>query len=154
MTRAVTAKYEELVVEVEFTPESGTYVAVCGIMDATVNRNSNIDTSEVPDCDDESLPLEVQREVRSQEVTISGSGVWALSSHENMLDWWYSAATLNARVRNAKASADGSVGDTYLEAGAALLSQLNNGRTKGQKVSAEIQVEFDGLPTRTPVTSS
>lgn len=151
MARATTAKYEELVVEVEFDPvgASGTYTAICGIMDATINRTSNVDTAEVPDCDDESLPLSVERQVRSQEVTISGSGVWALQSHENMMDWWYGGTTLSVRVRNAKVVADGSSGDTTIETGNALLTQLNNSRTKGQKVTGEIQIEFDGVPTRT-----
>ena len=154
MTRATTAKYEELILEVEFTPGSGTYTPICGMTDVEVTRTSNIDEAEVPDCDDESLPLSIEKEVRSQSVSASGSGVWALQSHENMLDWWYSGSTLNARLRNAKAENDGSVGDTYVEQGPALLAQLNNGRTKGQKVAANIQIEFDGVPSRTAVVSS
>jgi len=30
-----------------------------------------------------------------------------------------------------------------------LLVSLNNSRTKGQKVTAEIELQFDGLPVRT-----
>lgn len=149
MTRATTAKFEELILEVEWSAGSGTYTAMGGLIDVTINRTSNIDTAEVPDIDDESLPLEVQRQVRSQEVTVSGTGVWALQSHEKMLDWWYSGTTLNCRVRNAKAQADGVTGDTTIESGAGLLASLQNGRQKGQKVSAEIEIQFDGVPSRT-----
>jgi hypothetical protein len=149
MARATTAKYEELILEVETTPESGTYAALCGLTDVTINRASNIDTTEVPDCDDESLPVSLERAVRSQEVTISGSGVWALQSHETMMDWWYEGSTRNIRLRNAKVENDGTTGDTELESGPALLVNLNNSRTKGQKVTAEVEIQFDGVPTRT-----
>ncbi len=151
MARAVTAKFEEMVLEVETTPESGTYAALCGLTDVTINRTSNIDTSEVPDCDDESAPLALERQVRSQEVTVSATGVWALQSSETVLDWWYSGEARNVRVRNIKAENDGTVGDTYAEAGTAILASINNSRTKGQKVSAEIEIQFDGVPTRTLV---
>lgn len=149
MTRATTAKFEELILEVEFTPGSGTYTPVCGLIDVTINRTSNIDTSEVPDCDDESLPLAIERQVRSQEVTVSGSGVWALQSHEKMMDWWYAGTTLLSRVRNSKAQTAGVAGDTMIESGPAILASLNNSRTKGQKVQAELEIQFDGVPTRT-----
>jgi hypothetical protein len=146
MARATTQKYEELVLEVEFVPLSGTYAAVCGMIDVTINRTSNIDTAEVPDCDDESLPLAVERQVRSQEVNVSATGVWALQSHQNLMGWWRSGATRNVRIRNVKAQNDGASGDTTIESGPALLANLNNARTKGQKVTAEIEVQFDGVP--------
>jgi len=94
----------------------------------------------------------VERQVRSQEVTVSGSGVWALSSAANMMDWWRSGATKNVRIRNAKVEAGGSAGDPELEAGPALLTSLNNSRTKGQKVTADISIEFDGVPSLTTKT--
>jgi len=153
MAKATTAKFEEMILEVETTPGSGTYAAICGMTDVTINRTSNIDTSEIPDCDDESLPLSLERQVRSQEVTVSATGVWALQSNEMMLDWWYSGATKNIRLRNAKVENDGEVGDTYAESGPALLASLNNSRTKGSKVSAELEIQFDGVPTRTLVTA-
>ena len=149
MARAVTAKYEEFVLEVEFTAGSGTYTNICGLTDVSINRASQIDTTEVPDCDDESLPLAIERAVRSQEVTMSATGVWALGSHEKMMDWWYGGSTLNTRLRNAKAVADGVAGDTTHETGPAILVTLSNSRTKGQKVTAEIEIQFDGVPTRT-----
>lgn len=151
MADAVTAKYEEFILEVEFDPNGapGTYTPVCGLIDVGINRTSNVDTSEIPDCDDESLPLSLERQVRSQEITISGTGSWALQSHQNMMAWWRSGSTLNCRLRNAKVEASGASGDTTIESGAALLTQLNNSRTKGQKVSAEIQIEFDGVPAVT-----
>ncbi|MBO9457950.1 MULTISPECIES: phage tail tube protein [Stappiaceae] len=148
MAAPVTEKFEELVLEVEFDPDGspGTYSKICGMVDATVTRTANIDTAEVPaDCDDESLPLQTERAVRNLDVSISASGVWARGSNGKLLDWLYSGQPLNVRVTNAQAAS----GDTEIESGPALLSQLNNSRTKGQKVSAEIEIQFDGTPART-----
>lgn len=146
MARATTAKYEEMILEVEWTASSGTYTAVCGMIDVTINRTSNVDTAEIPDCDDESLPLSIERQVRSQEVTASATGVWALQSHQNLMAWWRSGATKNVRLRNAKAQADGVSGDTIIESGPAILVNLNNSRSKGQKMTAEIELQWDGVP--------
>lgn len=151
MALADTAKFEQLVLEVEFDPvgSAGVYTTVCGLVDASVSRTANLDTVEIPDCADESLPLSVEKSVRSVDVGVSGSGVWALSSHKDMLEWFYSSATLNARIRNAKVTADGATGDPEIESGPALLTTLSNSRTKGQKVTAEIELTFDGTPTVT-----
>ncbi|ETX26401.1 hypothetical protein RISW2_07145, partial [Roseivivax isoporae LMG 25204] len=61
MARAKTAKFEEFILEVEVDPtgDAGTYVPLCGLTDVSINRSSNIDTTEVPDCDDESLPYAI-----------------------------------------------------------------------------------------------
>ena len=149
MARAATAKFEEFVLEVELDPtgDAGTYTAICGITDITINRTSNIDTTEVPDCDDESLPHSIERAVRSQEVTISGTGVWARGSHQAMMEWWRSGSTLSTRLRNTNVEDNGATDDIYGETGPALLVSLNNSRTKGQKVTAEIEIQFDGVPT-------
>lgn len=151
MAYATTAKYEEFVLEVEFTASSGTYTTVCGLTDVSVSRTNNIDTTEIPECDDESLPLSIERAVRSTEVTCSATGVWALTSHEAVMDWFYSGSTLNARIRNIKVDNDGASGDTITETGPAILVSLNNSRTKGQKVTAEMEIQFDGVPTRAAV---
>lgn len=145
MARATTATFDKLVVEVEWVNGSGTYSRWCGLTSRGINRTSNMESSEVPDCDDETLPSALEKSVRSQEVTIAGSGVWAAQSHGNAMDWYYSGATKNIRVQHANAEA----GDTEYESGQAYLVTLNNTVEKGQKVQAEISIEFDGMPTRT-----
>ncbi len=146
MVAPSTAKFQHLVLEVE-TDTPGTYTKICGITSRGINRQHNMQTSEVPqDCDDESLPAKVERSVQSSEVTISGSGVWAAQSHEMMLDWWYGGQTKNVRVRHANAS----VGDTEYETGPAYLTSINNQAEKGPSVTAELTIEFDGIPSRTP----
>lgn len=146
MAAPVSGKYEHLVLEVE-TDTPGTYSKICGLMGFTFARAATVDTSEIPaDCEDESLPYQVLREVRATDFQISNATAsWAQSSHEMLLDWFYSAATKNIRVRNTNAA----VGDTETEAGAALLTQLDHTRTKGQALSGSISIQFVGTPTRT-----
>lgn len=145
MATPTTEKYEEMILDVELVSGSGTYTSICGLIDVTINRTANVDTAEIPDCDDESQPLSVERQVRSIEVTVSGSGVWAQSSQSDLKEWFYSSATKNVRLRDTAASN----GDVEIESGPALLTSLVNARTKGQKVSAEIEIQFDGTPSRT-----
>ncbi|ABF71266.1 p014 [Rhizobium phage 16-3] len=145
MARATTANFHQMVLEVEVTAGSGVYSKLCGLTSRGINRQSNMSTSEVPDCADESLPAAVERAVQSQEVTISGSGVWAAESHEVMLNWWYSGATKSIRVQHVNAA----VGDTEYETGNAYLVSISNQAERGTKVTAEISIEFDGIPTRT-----
>lgn len=145
MARATTANFYQMVLEIETAAGSGVYTKLCGLTSRGINRQSNMSTSEVPDCDDESLPAAVERAVQSQEVTISGSGVWAAQSHEVMLDWWYSGATKSVRIQHVNAD----VGDTEYETGNAYLVSISNQAERGTKVTAEISIEFDGIPTRT-----
>lgn len=145
MAYATTANFNQLVLEVEVTAGSGVYSKLCGLTSRGVNRQHNMSTSEVPSCTDESLPAQVERAVQSSEVTISGSGVWASESHEVMLDWWYSGATKSVRIQHVNAA----VGDTEYETGNAYLVSISNQAERGTKVTAEISLEFDGLPTRT-----
>lgn len=142
MALAVTEKFEEMLLEVETSP--GVYAKVCGLIDVEMSRTANVDTAEVPDCDDEALPLAVERQTRSIEVTVSGTGVWAQSSNDMLVNWFYSSATKNVRVRNMKASS----GTVRTEVGPALLTSLTHSRTKGQRVTAAIEIQFDGQPNR------
>ncbi|EBA06003.1 phage tail tube protein [Sagittula stellata] len=155
MAIAPTADFDELVLEVEFDPvgSAGTFTKICGITDFTVNRANNTETSEVPDCADESLPHHIKRAVRSQDMTISGTGVWSRTSHQNMMTWLTSASTLNVKITNAAVTEADVTGDTESETIPMILTALNNARTKGQVVSAEISLEQNGAVTRTVITA-
>lgn len=144
MAKAVTQKFAEMVLET--SDDGSTWSRICGLNDVTITRTANVDEAEVPDCDDESLPLSVEKEVRSINVSVSAEGVWAQQSHGTMMDWFYSSATRQTRLGNLNAA----VGETEYEQAPALLSTLTHTRTKGQKVTASIELMFDGTPERTP----
>lgn len=147
MATATTEKFEEMVLEVEFDPSGapGVYSKICGLTDISVTRTATVDSVEIPDCADESLPLSIERQVRSIEVSVSATGTWAQESWGKLADWFYSSTTLNARIQNAKAAS----GDTEYESGPCLLTSLPQSRTKGQKVQiGGLELQFDGTPTR------
>ena len=151
MAKASTAKSHLLPIEVEFDPTGapGVYTTICGIVDMSVNRTASIDTTETPDCADESKPLSIEKSVRNVDVSVSGTGVWAMESSKAMMDWFYSTAPKNVRIRNAKVEADGASGDPYVESGPALLTELTNDKPKGKVVTASIKIDFDGTPAIT-----
>lgn len=141
MAVAVTAKYEHLTLEVE-TDTPGTYAKVCGMKDFSVDGNLALDEDEVPDCADESLPNSVLVSPRAVTVGVSGTGVWAQSSHDMMLKWNRLAQRKNVRITYGNVA----VGDVQTETGYAYLTKLTNARTKGKVVTSEIELRFDGVP--------
>lgn len=143
MAEPITADSFDLVVEVEFVAESGTFTKICGMTDFTITRTKAIDETEVPaDCEDETLPYNTKRNTRSRSMTVSGTGIWAQQSHGKMLDWYNGspAEKLLVRIRHLKAA----VGDVETETGTAILQDLNNERTGKQQVTANITLVFDG----------
>lgn len=145
MARATTANFADMVLEVEWTKDSGVYSKICGLTSRGIDRKANTSSSEVPDCDDETLPASLEKAIQSYEFTISGSGIWSSESHENMMDWFYDGSLKNIRIHHVKAV----TGATEYESGAALLTSLSNQAQRGNKVTADINIEFDGVPTRT-----
>ena len=143
MAAPVTENFEQMRLEVS---ENGTtWAMLCGLVGVSINRSAQFDSTEVPaDCDDESLPLSVERAIRTVEVTVSADGVWEQNAHETILDWFYSGAPKRIRLGHLNAL----VGNTEYESGMAFLSSYNNQRTKGQKVTAALEIQFDGTPTR------
>lgn len=142
MAQAPTAAFHQLTVEVE-TATPGTYAIICGMVDYTVQRRANMDTTEIPDCADESLPMYTAKSVRSTDYMVSGTGVWAASSHEMMLQWLRTGTAKNVRIGYGAAL----VGDVEFETGSAFLTTLDHSRAKGQLVSASIQIDFNGALT-------
>lgn len=144
-TKPVTAAFPDFILEVE-TETEGTFAKICGLTQRGINRTNNMQTTEVPgDCDDESIPNVIERAVQSSEVTISASGVWAAQSHQLMEDWYYLGQRKLIRIKHVNAD----VGDTEYETGYAYLTSYNNSVEKGQKLSAELEIQFDGVPART-----
>lgn len=146
--KAKTANFHEMTLDIETAP--GVYTRVCGLTQRGINRAHNIQETEVPYCDDESLPAAVEIAVQSSTVTINASGAWAAQSHELMLQWWRSGQSKNIRIGHLRAEP----GDIEYEMGPALLTSLNNEAQRGQKVTAEVEIRFDGMPTTTVMASS
>ncbi|KZL06372.1 phage tail tube protein [Pseudovibrio sp. Ad26] len=142
MTKPTTERFEEMVLEIDFA-EDGNYARVCGLKGVTIQRQANVDETEVVDCDDESKPNEILSDVRSVKVSVSAEGTWAQESHGKMLNWFYSAKQLPVRLGNLKAAS----GDPEWEKAPAILSQLDQARSDGKsRVTKTIAINLVGTP--------
>jgi hypothetical protein len=81
----------------------------------------------------------------SQTVSISGSGVMSQTSHLKMWNWWKNGAIKNIRIERVGAA----TGEIRYENGSGYLSQYTNEANKGDKVTAQIQITFNGTTTIT-----
>lgn len=148
MAKPVFQRFSEFVVEVE-TDTPGTYTKICGITGRQVNRSLNLEEVNVPkDCDDEAAGVETLVEAGALVVTVSGTAKWAQQSHQMMMDWIYLKQRKSVRVAHVKSA----VGDTEYETGFAYMTTLNDSAEiegEGKIVTREIELRFDGEPTRT-----
>lgn len=147
MTAPVHEEYDELVLE--FSEDGGaTWARNCVIMDADVNRTSNTTTSEtVQDCDDESLPNNVEERVQSLKVVVSGTGNWTQGGYDKFLSKFYKGDSVEmlARVGNLGAAS----GQIKYETGPVIIAALGQARKKGVVVSASITINFARTPALT-----
>jgi len=116
---------------------------LCGLTSKGVTFASETTTSEVPDCSDEDAPSFQEKDVKSQSISVSGSGMWTREAHNTVLDWWKSGLRKNIKIQYVTA-ASGSV--EYVN-GPAILTNVGNTVEKGGKLSAELSIEFAQMPT-------
>lgn len=121
------------------------FSAICGLTSKGIQYSSDVVTAEVPDCADEDLPSWQEKDVKSISASISGSGVWSKQSHGLLIDWFFSAARKNIKIEYS----DANTGEPKTLAGPAVLTSLSNQVEKGDRVKAEISIEFAQKPTIT-----
>lgn len=151
MAYAVTSAYKDTTLSVEFDPvgAAGTYSTICGITEWSYQETTNLDETEVPDCADLSLPMQIERAVRSRGATISASGVWSLSSHQKILGWSASGGKLSVKITFGIVDTSGAATDTKVLTGTAYMTNLQYQMAYGQKVQASFELVFDGVLTPT-----
>lgn len=147
MAKATTKAFHKFLLKLETTPGSGIFTALCGLTSRGINREHNMSETEVPDCADESLPAAVERAVQSSSVTMEASGVYAAESHKRLYDWWANGVALDVQIEYVDATA----GQIRYEEGPAYLTGFNNSVARGEKLSAELSIAFDGVPAVTLV---
>lgn len=142
MALPTTADFDDLYVE---TSEDGTtWTKICGLVDFSVDYQTETDTDELPDCADESLPLTKVENVRSIGLVVQGTGKWSAEAHETLLQWWYQGLKKQCRVGYNTATS----GDVEFVSGTATLA-MQDSRTKGQTASRNLTITFAGAFTLT-----
>ncbi|WP_136440301.1 phage tail tube protein [Pacificoceanicola onchidii] len=145
MVKATTEKYEDMVLEVDFddTDPNPVYARICGMKGVEFDFALNTSETEVPDCDNEGKPNEVELDAQSVAVSVTASGVWAQQANGRMITWLKSGASIPVRCGHINAA----VGDPEYETGRAKLVSLKNARPDNKgKVTAAIEIKFDGTP--------
>jgi len=124
------------------------FTFICGLTSKGIDMSSDVVTSEVPDCFSEDLPSWQEKDVKSITATLSGSGMWTAQAHETLLQWWLTAAKKNVKVSWMLAA----TGDVKTMTGPAVLTKLGQTVAKGERLSADISIEFAAKPTTTDAT--
>jgi predicted secreted protein len=142
MASANSVKYPELMIELETTKGSGTFTRVCGLYDYEINRSTETSETKIPDCDDESKPLSVEKDIVSTSMSISGSGIMAKQSSDSLLSWFHSGEQKLCRVYHSHAQ----TGEIEYETGNVILSSLGDSKQKegSSAISRSIELQFAG----------
>ncbi len=141
MALPITADKHEVVIQVEwdFALAPGVFTGWCGMEEMGVGRAAKVETVEVSDCDDRSLPkTEVNRVIGTQ-ISITGTGNWSIEKSSDALQWFQSGARKKVRVWHSKATA----GQVEYETGEAILTKLDTGKIfTGPVISEEIELKI------------
>mgnify|MGYP001000705767 CR=1 FL=1 len=121
------------------TPE--VFAAPCVLTSRGVNFTKETNDVTVPDCDDPDLPSWTERDVASQAVSISGSGILAAEAHATWRTAYLNTDSINVRVKIDDTLANG--GGYYY--GKFHLTQFNITGELGNKLQVEISLESDGV---------
>lgn len=117
------------------------FSAPCGLNTRALNRLKNLSEIDIPDCTDEDAPAAVGREVRSTDWNISGEGVLAAESVSVWEDAFNTIESVNVLIEiEFPISPPGTI--RYL--GAAHLATYNITGNRGEKVTAQIELQADG----------
>lgn len=74
------------------------FVAPCGLVSKSVDRQKNYSDQVIPDCDDPDAPYWVARDLESMSMEISGEGLLALEYEQQWNDAIDSTTPVNIRV--------------------------------------------------------
>ena len=138
----------DIVVQVEFVAESGTYVNWCGANGFSFSIANEIIKTNVGDCDDWGLPIQTNKSYGPQDVTASMAATWTAATHAATQAWAFDQEIKNVRVVFPNAT----TGQVSQYDGAALLSGLDLaeiGNTDGNPQTETVNLEFDGAIART-----
>jgi hypothetical protein len=120
------------------------FSAPCGLTTSGINFTAATNTTLVPDCDDPEAPTWEARDVSSMGFEVTGSGVMAVESFNVWRDWMLSGLGRNVQIK---------FDDPGLGYWGAVmkLTRWNHSGARGQKVTVEVSMVSDGMPTWTDI---
>lgn len=123
------------------TPE--VFSAPCGLTTKGLTVSKNLAEVSIPDCDDPDAPYWMARDVESMSSSISGEGVLAAESEA-----LWNAAVFSTDNVSVRVEVEFTTGTRVWE-GAYHLSEFTVNAQQGQRVSANISLQSDGIVNST-----
>ena len=109
----------------------------CGLTTKAFNLTAATNATLIPDCDDPEAAAWEAKDVSSLAAAVTGSGVMAVESFDVWQSWFASGLSRNCQIK----LDDAELGHW---SGSFILTTLNYGGTRGQKVTLEIGLANDG----------
>jgi hypothetical protein len=144
MTRPITETFGKFVVKIlkdggDYT-NANDYEKPCGFTSKGYNQTASVSETEVPDCDDEDAPAQVERSVQSLSRTFSGDGVLAMEWRARYQAYYDGGVSKYCRVYLDVPLAEHG---GYWQ-GLFVLSTFNVTGSKGDKLKVSIELQSDG----------
>lgn len=146
MTQASTIRFGKFRIYVEDPDAPGTYIAPCGLTEKALNLEATANEDAIPDCDDPDAPTWVGRTIATLSAGVTGSGVWTGTAYTVWRRLFLAAASFNVRVEFDETGANG--GGYF--AGSAVMTNLGDQASLGQRVQASVALASDGAWTWAP----
>lgn len=139
MAQPTTAKPGKMRVLLGNGADPEVFSAPCGLTTKGLTITKNLSEVTIPDCDDPDAPFWMARDVESMSASISGEGVLAAESEAIWNTAAFSTDSLNVRVE-----VEFTTGTRVFE-GAFHLNEFGVNAQQGQRVSANISLQSDGI---------
>lgn len=143
MAQAKAIKFGSQFLQIGDGADPEVFAAPCVLTTLGFTPNISVTDTEIPDCDDPDLPVWIETEVSSNQITISGSGILDADYLASWQAWWFTdnGAAKNCRwQRNVGTAAAG-----YFEGPAVLKSYSESGERTG-RWTVDIEIAFSGKP--------
>lgn len=146
MAKPVTSSFGDVAILVgDGATPTEAFTLLCGVTEKGISYSTETVETEVPDCANEDLPAFKEVDVKSFGISLDVSGLWTKEEHEMLLQWQITGAKKNVKVHYKKAAS----GDTEYVAAPAVLSNLNQQGSKGERFKASFNIVFASAPTLT-----
>lgn len=128
-----TLPFAQFIIELEDRTTPGTFNRPCGLTSKGFKRSANTSEATVPNCDDESLPAEIQRGLISKDWSIDGAATMDLDDFD---DWEARLdEEVNVRVSRPNVGVSGGSGNYVAWTGPALITTFDVNADFGAKAA-------------------
>ena len=150
MAQAKTLKFnDQLMLIGNGATPTEVFTAPCGFESLNMTVNIEVNTTNVPDCDDPDLPAWLQSDEVSKQMVLSGEGVLDTTANKMWRDWLLEGGERNVRWLTKGTAANG--GGHFQ--GPGILTTYEEVGQRGNRWNQNIAVTLNGKPFWTPAAA-